>query len=135
MANAAIWAPVKSLRRKSASGSIGDFERCWISTNATSAATAPASSPMISALPQPSSLPRSSASTSRNRPELSVIWPGQSSPRAFGSRDSRTQRAVPTRPMIPSGTLTRKTASQPNPVVSAPPTAGPTANEAPIVAP
>ena len=66
---------------------------------------------------------------------VSVTWPGQSSRRAFGSRDSRTQRAVMAMPATPSGTFTKNTASQPSPVVSAPPTAGPTANEAPIVAP
>ena len=37
---------------------------------------------MIAALVQPSSLPRSSASTSRNRPAVSVSWPGMSSLRA-----------------------------------------------------
>ncbi len=38
-------------------------------------------------------------------------------------------------PITPSGTLTKNTACQPNPLVSAPPTSGPNANAAPIDAP
>ena len=64
-----------------------------------------------------------------------MIWPGQSSPRAFSSRDSLTQRAVPTMPASNSGTFTKNTASQPKALVNAPPTSGPKANAAPIVAP
>src|SRR3954462_5568421 len=86
-------------------------------------------------LDQPFSLPRRSPSTSRNSAALSVIWPHQSRPRAFGSRDSRTYLVVPTKPRIPSGTFTRNTASQPRALVRAPPTYGPKANAAPIDAP
>ncbi len=43
---------------------------------ATSATAAPANSATICVLPQPTSLPRSSARTSRKRPAVSAIWPG-----------------------------------------------------------
>ena len=90
---------------------------------------------MIVALVQPSSLPRSKASTSRNRPAVSVIWPGQSSLRALGSFDSSTERRVMAMQMRPSGRFTRKIQRQSRPLVSAPPTSGPMANAAPIEAP
>ena len=66
---------------------------------------------------------------------MSVIWPGQSTPCAFGSRDSSTYLRVIHRHSSPIGTLTRKIHCQSRPLVSRPPTSGPIANEAPIAAP
>ena len=86
-------------------------------------------------LPQPSSLPRSRPNTSANRPALSVARPGTSTRGARGSRDSRTSRSVMASTAMPIGMLIRNTQRQSSAVVSAPPTAGPIANDAPIVAP
>jgi hypothetical protein len=94
-----------------------------------------AASAGISALVQPSSLPRSGASTSRNSPPVSVIWPGQSIPRAAGSRDSCTYARVAAMQSSPIGRLMRKIQRRSRPLVRAPPTSGPTAKDAPIVAP
>ena len=55
--------------------------------------------------------------------------------RGFGSFDSSTQRRVMPMQSSPSGRLTRKMKRQSRPLVSAPPTSGPTANDAPIAAP
>src|SRR3954470_16087364 len=96
MANAATCAPVKARVRKSPSGSIGSATRESTAMNATRKATAPASSATIAVLVQPSSLPRSSASTSRKSPAVRVTWPGRSILRAFGSFDSWTARRVVT---------------------------------------
>ena len=49
--------------------------------------------------------------------------------------DSVTLRSVMASATAPIGTLMRKIDCQPRPVVSAPPTSGPTANEPPMVAP
>jgi hypothetical protein len=66
---------------------------------------------------------------------VSVIWPGQSIRRATGSRDSATYARVATMQAMPIGRLMRKIQRQSRPLVRAPPTSGPMANEAPIVAP
>ena len=55
--------------------------------------------------------------------------------RGFGSFDSSTKRRVIPMQSSPSGRLTRKMKRQSRPLVSAPPTSGPTANDAPIAAP
>ena len=52
-----------------------------------------------------------------------------------GFRDSCTRASVIAIVAIPIGTLTKKIASQPRPSVSTPPTSGPTATAAPVVAP
>ena len=57
---------------------------------AASSTAAPASSATIRVLPQPSSLPRRSANTSRNSAALKLTSPAQSIRVAFGSRDSRS---------------------------------------------
>ena len=90
IASAAICAPAKFELRNIESGSIGSRTRLSITRNATSSTAAAPRPPTISGLPQPSSLPRSSASTSRKRPAPSVIWPGTSTRRAAGSLDSLT---------------------------------------------
>ena len=64
-----------------------------------------------------------------------MTWPIGSSERGNGSRDSATLRSVIAIATTPIGTLMRKIHCQPKPVVSAPPTSGPIANEPPIVAP
>ena len=73
IANAAIWAPVNSLFRKSPSGSIGSFTRDSITRKAASRTAAPTNSATIAVLPQPSPFPRSSASTSTKRPPISAV--------------------------------------------------------------
>jgi hypothetical protein len=117
------------------SGSIGSRTRDSTRTNAARKATAPDSSSTIGVDVQPSSLPRSRPSTSSARPAVSVICPGQSMRRGCGSRDSATRVNVIASAAIPIGMLIRNTHCQSRPLVSAPPTSGPTANEAPIVAP
>jgi hypothetical protein len=135
IANAAICAPVKERSRNRPSGSIGAAARRSTATNAPSSTTAPVPKATMNALVQPSSFPRRSASTSANRPPISRNWPAQSSPRAAGSRDSTTYRSVAQMQNSPIGMLTKKIQRQSSPLVSAPPTSGPTAKEAPIVAP
>ncbi len=105
-------APLNAGRRKSSSGSIGSRDRASAKTNAARSATAPASDRTIDVLLHPSSFPRSSAKTSRNRPPVSVAWPGRSSRRARDSFDSRTQAEVAAIVRMPSGTLTKNTARQ-----------------------
>ena len=100
--------------------------------NSTADATSDAT---IAVLPQPSSFPRSSASTSRNSAAISVAWPAQSIRRGVGSRPSPTRRQVTHSATAPIGTLIRKIALHPNSAVSAPPMNGPIANDAPIAMP
>ena len=90
---------------------------------------------MINGLPQPSSLPRSSASTSITSALLKLTSPSQSMRVAFGSRDSRIFRNVIAIAAIPIGTLRKNTHRHPKALVIAPPTSGPTATATPIVAP
>jgi len=106
-----------------------------MATNAHSRTTAPPKQARIGALAHPSSLPRSSAKTSRKRPPVSVARPGRSTRAAPGSIDSATKRRTIHRHISPSGRLMRKIQRQSRAEVSAPPTSGPTAKEPPIVAP
>jgi hypothetical protein len=64
-----------------------------------------------------------------------MTTPGQSTARAFGFFDSSTLRWVKAIAAMPIGTLTKKIHSQPSVSVIAPPISGPTATDAPIVAP
>ena len=66
---------------------------------------------------------------------LKVTSPSQSIRVAFGLRDSRSLANVTAIAAIPIGTLRKNTHRQPNASVIAPPTNGPTATAAPIVAP
>ena len=116
-------------------GSIGFFCRISTTTNAANSAAAPANRPTIRVLPHPSSFPRRSASTRRKSEPLNVATPGQSTPRAAGSRDSAILRNVRTIAAIPIGTFSANTDCQPIPSVKAPPTSGPIATATPIVAP
>ena len=86
-------------------------------------------------LPQPSSLPRISASTSRNSELENVTRPAQSTRVAFGSRDSRTRAYVIAIAATPIGTFRKKIHSQPSESTITPPTSGPKATARPIVAP
>ena len=104
-------------------------------TNATSSSTAATSSPTISAELQPSALPRISAKIRHTRPPENVTSPAQSTLPSAGLRDSSTLASVIAIAPMPIGTLTKKMNSQPSHSVSAPPTSGPTATAAPVVAP
>src|SRR3954471_15045565 len=135
IANAAIDAPAKAGLRSSVRSNIGRAWRRSTTTNAHSSTTAPIRNDTISGLPQPSALPRTSAKTSRNRPSENVTRPAQSTPAASGSRDSPTRVSVTAIAPIPIGTLMRKIDCQPTDSVRTPPTSGPTATAAPVVAP
>ena len=66
---------------------------------------------------------------------MSAICPGTSTGGVAGSRDSWTLVRVIHRQKSPIGMLMRKIHCQSRPLVSAPPTSGPMAKEAPMVAP
>ena len=61
--------------------------------------------------------------------------PAQSTPVAFGSRESATCISVTNTATAPIGTLTKKIHFQPMPEVITPPSTGPTATAAPVTAP
>src|SRR3954468_7183905 len=135
IANAAIDAPAHAGLRSSVRSNIGRAWRRSTTTNPQSSTTAPTRNETISGLPQPSALPRTRANTSRNRPPENVTSPAQSTPAASGSRDSSTRMSDTTIAPIPIGTLMRKIDSHPTDSVSTPPTSGPMATAAPVVAP
>src|SRR3954468_3458177 len=134
IANAVSCAPVKDGLRNSAGGSIGARLRNCTATNAASERTATASRVEISVLDQPLSFPRSRAVTIASSPLMSSVWPAQSIGRLCCSRPSWMRRTTASAAR-PIGTLRKKMARQSSQLVSTPPTSGPTANEAPIVAP
>ena len=84
---------------------------------------------------QPSSLPRSSASTSSAFALENVTVPPQSMPRAVSSRDSAILSTVTAIAAMPIGMFKKKIDCQPIACVNAPPTSGPRATATPIVAP
>jgi hypothetical protein len=84
---------------------------------------------------QSSALPRISAKTRQKSAALNVTTPGMSTPPWLASRDSRTFVRVIHRQSAPIGMLMKKIHSQPMPSTSAPPTSGPIATAAPVVAP
>ena len=135
MVKPTIAAPVKLGLRNSVRSNIGSSLRHSIATKATSSNPAPTRNDTISVLLQPSSLPRTSAKTSRKSATEKVTKPETSMRPLRGSRDSRRRVNEATIAAIPIGTLTKNTHSQPNPSVSAPPISGPTATAAPIVPP
>src|SRR5919199_4650938 len=134
-AKAAIDAPANAGLRSSPRSNIGRARRRSTTTNAHSSTNAPMRNETMSALPQPSALPRTRANTSRNSPAENVTRPAQSTPAASGSRDSFTRVSATAIAPIPIGTLMRKIDCQPTDSVSSPPTSGPTATAAPVVAP
>ena len=87
------------------------------------------------ALPQPSALPRIRANTRQKSPPLKVTTPAQSTRGRVSGRYSWSLSRVTATVSAPIGTFTKKIHSQPRLSVSAPPTSGPTATAAPIVAP
>ena len=89
-----MLAPVKAGRRNSVRSSIGRRWRCSTTRNSTSSTAAPIRNARILVEPQPFSLPWMSAKTSRNSDPENVTSPTQSTPVAFGSRDSLTWLSV-----------------------------------------
>ena len=92
-------------------------------------------SPTMVALPQPRSLPRTSANTRTNRLEENVTKPTQSMRRSLGSLDSAIFVIVMMTATTPMGTFTKKIQRQPMPLVMAPPMRGPIATAPPMTAP
>ena len=90
---------------------------------------------MISALPHPSSGPRTRAKTSMKRAPENEMKPIQSIRRLLGSLDSATLASVTMTANTPMGTFTKKIHRHPMPLVMAPPISGPTATAPPITAP
>ena len=87
------------------------------------------------ALPQPRSLPRTSAKTRQKRLAENVTKPTQSMRRVRWSLDSAILAIVMMTATTPMGTLTKKIQRQPMPLVMAPPMSGPIATAPPITAP
>ena len=79
--------------------------RVCATMKATNSTAAPVSSSTMLVLPQPSPFPRSRASTSISSDPQKVNVPIQSTPRASGSRDSRSLRSVRSTAPIPIGTF------------------------------
>src|SRR3954452_7727072 len=127
--------PTNAGRRNSDRSSIGRSWRRSIPTKSANSTNAPPSDPTITALPQPSALPRSRPKTSRNSATDDVTSPAGSMPRDPGSTYSRMRMRARASATTPTGTLTKKIHSQPSPSVSAPPSSGPTATAAPTVEP
>ena len=86
-------------------------------------------------LPQPLAFPRTRAKTSMKRATENETKPIQSMRRSLASFDSCTRLKVMAMATTPTGTLTKKIHRHPSPLVSAPPTSGPTATAPPITAP
>ena len=133
--NATICAPANAGTRKRRTSNIGRSCRNSTRPKTTSATTDPTSSPTTRPLDQPQSLPRKRPRTNAKSPTDKVICPGMSSPPCPSSRDSRSIRAPKNRQAAPIGKLTKKIHRQPAHSVSAPPTSGPIATAAPMVAP
>ena len=114
---------------------MGSATRRSIATKATSRTAAAENRPTMRVLPHPSSLPRISASTSRNSELENVMRPAQSTLVAFGSRDSRTRAYEIAIAAMPIGTFRKKIHSHPSESTIAPPTSGPKATARPMVAP
>ncbi len=90
---------------------------------------------MVVPLPQPKSLPRTSANTSRKRLTEKVTNPTQSIWRARRSSDLAICVNVIKTAMAPMGTFTKKIQRHPMPLVIAPPMSGPMATAPPMTAP
>src|SRR5882757_8398655 len=90
-ANAPSCTPAKEGLLNSPSGSIRAATRRPTTKNAVISTAAPANRETITVLPHPSSLPRTSASTSRNSAPLKVATPAQSIRVALGSALAQLQ--------------------------------------------
>ena len=86
-------------------------------------------------LDQPSSFPCRSPYTSRNSETVRAAVPSQSTRPGRGFFDSSTRISVRTIAAMPIGMLTKKIQRQPAHSVRTPPTSGPIATAAPVVAP
>jgi hypothetical protein len=111
---------------------MGLEETCSIAAKATKSTPPAANAATTVPLDQPSGLPRIRAKTRANNAPLNVAAPSQSG-RARRRRVSAT-RATSTHSAA-TGAFTKNTQRQLTPEVSAPPISGPTATEAPAVAP
>ena len=89
----------------------------------------------MSALDQPFSLPWSNPYTSRKSDPVKAAVPNQSTRARPGLFDSSTRNIVTQIAATPIGMLTKKIQRQPAHSVRTPPTRGPIATAAPVVAP
>ena len=135
MQKVAIETPTKAGWRKRSRSSIGRVCMCSTATKTASSTPPPISEPRIRALLQPSALPRSTPKTIRNSEAEKVSRPQTSVRVACGSRDSPIRVNATNSAKAPTGMLTKKTQRQSSASVMIPPTSGPDATAAPIVAP
>ena len=135
MAKVATETPVKLGLRKSERSNSGRVWKSSTRTKAMNAAAEPANIATIVPLVQPRALPRMRPNSSRNIAAAKVTRPRPSRRVAPGSVWLRIFVEEIQIVTTPTGTLTMKIQRQPMPLVSAPPTIGPTAAAPPTVAP
>ena len=135
MQKVAIETPRKAGWRKSVTSSIGRSCISSTKTNTTSRTAPPIRHERMSALLQPLEFPRRSPKTIRKSDPESVSSPQRSDRTAPSSRDSFICLSATASANAPTGTFTKKTQRQPSASVRIPPTSGPEATAAPIVAP
>ena len=132
---AVVDSPTKAGILKRPRSSIGSLVYRSLTKKATMSTAAPTSRPMVLSLPQPKSLPRTSANTSRKRLTEKVTKPTQSMLRSRRSSDLAIWVKVMKTAMAPMGTFTKKIHRHPMPLVMAPPISGPMATAPPMTAP
>ena len=132
---AATERPAKAGILKRPRSNMGSLLRASLTKKPTMSTAAPTRRPTIVALPQPRSLPRTSANTSANKLAENVTNPTQSTWRTRVSFDSAILANVMRMATTPMGTLTKKIQRHPMPLVMAPPISGPTATAPPMTAP
>ncbi len=106
-----------------------------IATNSASAASASARQPSVCAEPQPTASARTSAKVATAAATVKAAPPAQSIRRPGAGRLSLSVRRAITTAATAIGTLTKKTQRHDSASVSSPPTIGPAAAAAPLVAP
>nr|BFE72355.1 hypothetical protein GCM10020092_056560 [Actinoplanes digitatis] len=114
--------------RRNRPNSINGSSRHASTRTKASAATA------ITTYPQPSRGASMRTATVVATRMLSSTWPGRSSRRGRGERDSGTYTALSTRTIAMIGRLIQNTARHPDPAISAPPSTGPAAMLSPNTA-
>ncbi len=120
---------------KSATGTSGSSLRRSTTTSAANSTADAASSPSTSGWPNPNGSAAESADTRATSAEVTRAAPGRSSrPRAVAA-SARTRTGIVARTRMPTGTLTKNTACQPNAAVSTPPSSTPAALPMPATAP
>ena len=134
MQNVTMETPRNAGRPKRSVSSIGRSCIRSTTTKATRRAPPPIRLPRIRALLQPLEFPRSSPKTIRKSAADRVSSPQMSARTARSSRDSFIRLSATQRANAPTGTFTKKTQRQPRVSVRIPPTSGPEATAAPIVA-